>query len=149
MNYEFANLEELTEALDGEWGEEAQAAAEQVAAQFDQEIESEAAEVEQQRFSDHFAQEVVRLEQRQGRELTEGELDVLQDDAERSTPGTPIDLDESYGRLIGREKGNDDDEHDVMVEAFEEHQAQPDPDEAEVEPEAEDEYIAPPAESQV
>jgi hypothetical protein len=99
MSYQFENLEELNEALEGEWGEEAQEDAEQVAAQFDQEIEAEASEIEENRFADQFAHEVIRLEQRQGRQLTEGELDVLQDDAERSAG--PIDLDDSYTRLIG------------------------------------------------
>ncbi len=108
--FEFSDLPDLEAALDGDYGEEYQLVARQVAADLEQADEptQDAAE---------FSAQAVRLERDLGRELTAKEINALAQDQ----AGTgPPDVKESYDRVLNRDLSNDDDRHAVMRETMEE-----------------------------
>lgn len=109
------SADEFAAALRGDYGYEAQAAAMQ------QSGLGEAALVDDAWAAEFTAQER-RLEKKIGRELTGKERERLTEDAAGSDQR--FDLVEVFDRVIGRDPKNAEDGHDVMVETFEEHQAE-------------------------
>lgn len=113
MSYEFDTQEELEEALQGEWGEEAQeeAAALLQQAELEQQSQLEAEYVaSDQELEDVLVEELERAESHAGRSLTQAEVRRMM----RDLPGTGEvpDLVSTYGEALkgrtGTRQGRDE-----------------------------------------
>jgi hypothetical protein len=128
---ETVSAEELAAAIRGDYGPEVQARAAAAAGVELEDIEEELDEDNDPDgpwLNEYLAQEA-RLERKLGRGLTQNERAKLEADAVESDQAP--DLLGRYDEVVGRSSKNQDDQHQVAVETFEEHQAEDAPPKAE------------------
>ena len=125
QTYDFADAEDIQDALDGDWGSDYQRAAALVIADLESDGGNGASDLDQEQWVDGMEAEMSRLQNRLGRPLTSAEFKSIADDA-NPAPGVP-DLVEAFGEeLASRTKApaGSEERHQWMVENYEDTKAQ-------------------------